>query len=185
MITLEQVKETVERVYNETALEPILDISIKSRKRDLVDLRFTYFAICKALSKELKKPSLERIGKEVDRDHASVIYGLKEFEHLYGKAGFSGNDIYSACINILAEHAGEGLSEGAEKQQIIAYYRVQQIKMSAKYREVIVELQNKLKNYRTNPLVDEVAGLDKEDIKELEMKLEVFFKVKKSLKIAS
>ena len=54
-----------------------LGIDIRDRKRtnEYVFARMIYYK----LARELTNLSLERIGQEVDRDHASVIHSLKKF----------------------------------------------------------------------------------------------------------
>lgn len=46
----------------------------KSRKRELVDLRFVYYR----RAKEITTASLAAIGREVNRDHATVLHGVEE-----------------------------------------------------------------------------------------------------------
>ena len=46
----------------------------KSRDREITDARFIYFR----RAKERTKYSLKRIGMEVNRDHATVLHGIKE-----------------------------------------------------------------------------------------------------------
>jgi hypothetical protein len=63
----------------------------KCRKRELVDARFIYFR----RAKEKTKASLSSIGKEVNKDHATVLHGIneastcpelvKQYERYYGK----------------------------------------------------------------------------------------------------
>ena len=182
MITLEIIKKTVEDIHNETFIEKIEDISVKSRKRPLPDLRFTYFNLCRYFIKELGNPSLALIGKAVDRDHASVLHGLKKFNHLYGSLDFKGNKIYFKCIKRISKaNDSEDVENLNETEKLIDVYRVKHIALSEKYREVINKLNIKLLLYRKNNLVDKVANLDGKDLKELEIKLDAFFKVKESL----
>jgi hypothetical protein len=46
----------------------------KTRKREIVDLRKVYFRRCR----EITKATLEKIGELVNRDHATVMYGINE-----------------------------------------------------------------------------------------------------------
>jgi hypothetical protein len=46
----------------------------RSRKREIVDTRYCYFR----KAKESSRASLASIGAEVDRDHASVMHGIRE-----------------------------------------------------------------------------------------------------------
>jgi len=55
----------------------IKDISIKNRTREMSQARFIYFKLAK---KYCRYASLSRIGNVVNRDHATVINGLKKFD---------------------------------------------------------------------------------------------------------
>ena len=68
-LTLPDIVEAVSNVTNAT---------LKSKIRDehTVFSRWIYFKIAKSLSFK----SLNKIGKEVNRDHATVIHGLREVE---------------------------------------------------------------------------------------------------------
>jgi len=52
-----------------------VDIRSKRRKRECVYARVIYYKLCK----EYTHHTLERIGREVNKDHASVYVGLKQF----------------------------------------------------------------------------------------------------------
>lgn len=59
------------------------DISTKKRDREFVYARVVYFVICRDLTKS-KQISLSQIGKEVNRDHATVLYGFSVWDdHLH------------------------------------------------------------------------------------------------------
>jgi len=60
------IKELVTNYFN-------LDITRKTRKRPYVEARAYYYR----LMREYTPLSLEQIGKEVHRDHASVLHGMK------------------------------------------------------------------------------------------------------------
>tara|TARA_R100000951_G_scaffold112318_1_gene112487 strand:+ start:731 stop:1129 length:399 start_codon:yes stop_codon:yes gene_type:complete len=55
----------------------IPNLKIKDRSRDVYQARFIYFKLAR---RYCKYASLSRIGKEVDRDHATVINGLKKYD---------------------------------------------------------------------------------------------------------
>lgn len=52
------------------------DFTITTRQRPLVYMRAVYYRLCK----DFTPYSLTDIGASVDKDHASVIYGLKTFK---------------------------------------------------------------------------------------------------------
>jgi len=53
---------------------PVEDLKRKTRKREIVDMRYVYYR----RAKEMTKASLYKIGDLVGKDHASVIHGIKE-----------------------------------------------------------------------------------------------------------
>lgn len=61
----------------------IRDISVKNRKFEHVQARWLYYK----LAKEFTDESLQKIGKQIKKNHATVLHGLKVFEHeiLYDK----------------------------------------------------------------------------------------------------
>ena len=62
----ETIKEIVESYFE-------LSISRNTRKRQYVEARAIYFKLCR----EFTQLSLEQIGKSVNRDHASVLHGVR------------------------------------------------------------------------------------------------------------
>ncbi len=65
------IKETVESTFNTF-------IDVKSRRRDITYMRAIYYKLCKEFTLE----PLHRIGKTINRNHATVLNGLKTFEHV-------------------------------------------------------------------------------------------------------
>jgi hypothetical protein len=66
-VILDEVKNTLET-----------DIRAKRRTRELVYARAVYYRLCK----DLTSHSLSEIGSCLRKDHATVLHGLKVFEHL-------------------------------------------------------------------------------------------------------
>ena len=65
------------------AVESVFDtkLSIKTRKRNIIYMRAIYYKLCRNLTYE----SLYSIGERVNKDHATVINGLKTFDNLINK----------------------------------------------------------------------------------------------------
>lgn len=92
---LKRIKRLVE-----SQLE-IPDIKIPSRRRDYVNARFLYFKI----AHNVCRTSLTKIAELVDRDHATVIHGIKQFDNLvkYNKHEFKYlNDAYVNISSIVS-----------------------------------------------------------------------------------
>ena len=66
MITVKTLHDLVEREF-------MVKLSSKSRLNHIVHARWVYFK----LSREFTSASLSTIGREVKRDHATVLHGLK------------------------------------------------------------------------------------------------------------
>ena len=62
----ETIKQIVENYFE-------ISISRNTRKRQYVEARAIYFKLCR----EFTQLSLEQIGKSVNRDHASVLHGVR------------------------------------------------------------------------------------------------------------
>ena len=94
---LKNKKQNISREYIKLVVETetnINDLSIVSRKRDIVEARSVYFKLCKDFL-PLKLDSLSVIGEGVNLHHATVIHGLKLFENLYNQESFaSSKDTY-------------------------------------------------------------------------------------------
>jgi hypothetical protein len=174
MITVDFIKKTLEGFAN------VEDISLKSRKRPLPDLRYTYMALCRHLREDIENYSLYRIGKCINRNHATVIHGLKEFDNLYGTKSFYGNDIYKKSLAFLLNHIeGLDIPEEIKRDEVVNHYRVKHIMLSEKYRDVINKQQRKIDLLTKNKLLVKVSELNEDVLDELEIKLDAFFKVNK------
>jgi len=81
-----------------------LDIDIRStrRKRECVYGRVIYYKLCK----EYTHHTLESIGKEVNKDHASVYVGLKQFASM----AFYKDNYWKAYMNIKHDFDSHALS---------------------------------------------------------------------------
>ena len=66
----EMIKEIVSNYFE-------LDIVRNTRKRQYVEARAMFYKLCR----EFTKLSLEEIGKQVKRDHASVLHGIRSLNN--------------------------------------------------------------------------------------------------------
>lgn len=72
IIQLSDIKKDIEQIFNEP------DLGAKARTRDISMYRNLYFV----LSKKFTNESLIKIGREVNRDHSTVLNGLKKYDEL-------------------------------------------------------------------------------------------------------
>ena len=81
------IKKAVESAFNTC-------ISVKSRKREIVYMRSIYYKLCKDFTNE----SLNAIGKQVNKDHATVLNGLKIFDNIIDN--FWEKELFNVYMNI-------------------------------------------------------------------------------------
>jgi len=72
------------------SLEVGVDITLKTRKREVVYARAIYFKLCR----EFTMQPLSAIGKEVGRDHATVLHGINIFNDVISECEMEYNKIY-------------------------------------------------------------------------------------------
>ena len=65
-----------------------------SRKREIVDSRMIYFAV----ARNLGGYTLSELGKSVNRDHATVMYAIRNYEHLSSYDESMKHKYYKASI---------------------------------------------------------------------------------------
>ena len=74
-MTTQKIKELVEDYFN-------LDLSEKTRKRNVVHIRFLYYNL--AYNHASDGMSLTAVGQTIGGfDHATVLYGLRQYKNLY------------------------------------------------------------------------------------------------------
>lgn len=107
-------------------------LDVKSRERDIVYKRAIYYK----LAKEFTKEPLYKIGQEVNKDHATVIHGLKTFDNIIDN--FWEKDYFNIYLD-LKKHIKNKMTLEIKRKDPNNYYK-------DKYR--IKLLQNKkLYNY--------------------------------------
>lgn len=98
-MTYTEIKMIVEEI---TEIE---DISAHSRKRDIADARFIYYALCdKYVDPGRLIPistHYERMGMVVDRDRTSVIHGMVQWRDLKNSKYWWGSWVYKLVIETL------------------------------------------------------------------------------------
>ena len=65
-----------------------------SRKREIVDSRMIYFAV----ARNLGGYTLSELGKSVNRDHATLMYAIRNYEHLSSYDESMKHKYYKASI---------------------------------------------------------------------------------------
>jgi len=126
---LERLKEIVDTTVG-------MDISVKKRLRHVVYYRYIYFKIAR---EELIGLTTDVIGASLNRDHSTVIHGLKKIEHelKYNKEieklyvsiknkvhSELHNDVVSDLTGLEYDNFITSLKEGYEKQILDLTYQV-------------------------------------------------------------
>lgn len=182
MITIKKIKE-----YYEVE-SGIKDLSVKSRKRNIVDVRFCYFMSAKTFTDN----SLDSIAKNIKRDHATVLHGINKFRALYGTNSFTANKIYNKVndkLKIISCKTNDSfdLLNCEDIDLLKQYYRVKHILLIEKTQQVISKLYEDKKDFLyklsilPETMQEQLKELDKEDFKEFIERTELFIKVKNTL----
>lgn len=133
-MTCKEIKEMVNMMSNQ-------DITINTRKRHIVYLRWIYFKVAKVVTNN----SLDVIGQEVNRDHSSVIHGLNNVEMILKEQYY--NDLY---LKILDKINGNTNLFDSDKNRIIEKYK----ELQDKYNEIIYKRKDSKREELINSLLE-------------------------------
>jgi hypothetical protein len=175
MVTPKVVKEIIESVSN------IKDISIRNRARTLTDLRYVYIKLCYEF---IDKPSLTLLGQHIDRKHCDILHLKNKVDDMMLSSKFTAMDVYLACKNHLGsvKHSnGINIIDLKTIFQVKQYYRVRHMRNIEKYHKYINTLIKRIETNKSNSFLKRCQDLTPEDLKELEFKFDVFFRVKNKL----
>lgn len=172
----EFIKEYLEKKTN------IPDLSIRSRKRSIVEIRFIGFQLTKMLCERV---TLTGIGEPYKKDHATVINGLKKFEELKNQFCFKEhNKFYESCLEDLLKLSGneeyKALKSLQSVKQVKHLYKIKVILLMDKYHAIINKQNKKLFNFSNRTIFDEIAELDDRTFYELETRINAFLLMNKN-----
>jgi len=171
IITPEYIKKYVQKKSG------IKDLSIKNRKRNIVDARSVAFKLSKDLCSCV---SFDVIGKEYNKSHASVMHGIKIFDNLKNHQSFRRNrNLYEICLKYFLKISDETeYIELREKQSIVDLQKEYENKIESlvKNYEKVIETQNKTLNLlNNNSMIKKITELNEIDYKNLEVRINAFF----------
>lgn len=106
-----------------------IDLSSKSRRRENVYARSLYFKICKKVT----NCSLASIGRTVNRDHATVLHGIKVFDNVVSVYEKGLMDLYSELIKKYDK------SEIRQFTDPVDYWKEQLHDLENKYHDLLEE----------------------------------------------
>jgi hypothetical protein len=176
MVTPEYIKTLIEFKLGG------IDISVKSRKRELVYCRYVGYALCKTYGG--KKIALRQIGEPFGkRDHATVLHGLKEFDYLKDQKFFSEYmKLHDNCVNSINSelNLNPDFKTLQSIQQVENHFRIKHITLVEKSHAVIGSLTAKLHKLRHKPIFEDLAALSDSDFKEFEVRANAFLQMTKN-----
>ena len=117
---IEQIKDIIESHFE-------IDLNIKNRQYDVIKVRFFYYHCCYTYANEFL--TYDKVGKSIGFNHATVIYGLKEFKNIYN----SDQNFKRQCMiveNILIDKCENFIDESdfqLKKKEFI-FRRIEQLK---------------------------------------------------------
>ena len=158
------IKELIESKFN-------IDLTTNTRKREYTYLRFVAFK----LTKELTNNSYVSIGYVYDKDHATVMHGVKQFNNHTGMYYFAYYDKAYKELKLKI----------TEKFRPLEFLRLKKID---NIDELRLEYDNKLKDLRdekdkvierfTNrKVIAEICNLDDDTFKKLEVRINAFLEL--------
>jgi len=168
-ITAKFIKKYVEKATD-------LDLSSKSRKRDVVDTRRVAFK----LTKSLTKSSLDSIGELYNKDHATVLHGIRTYDSLCDSPDFiyykrMYNRIFTAFMDI---HYNVGTDrEIKDLEELHVFYQNKIDKIVKESKEKMSNLLIQNERLRTNPMFDKICKLPEREFKDLEVRFNAFFQM--------
>lgn len=134
-------KITLQGILAMVARRSELNLTKSSRMKDYVYARAVYFKLCR----EFTNFSFKEIGFLVDKDHASVMHGMKVFEMLEFHKDPVMN-IYNECKTILTsvkENLDVNLKAGLYEDEEVEYWQTRYENM----RDLYVNAVEKLSKY--------------------------------------
>lgn len=184
MITPELIKALIETESN------IDDISIRSRKRYIVDLRNCYFHLCRKFCIN-PKVSLDDIGKVVKRDHSTALHGKKQLIFHLGKKEFTANAVYNTVnkrlIELMSSDNENQLVNLDDAFLVHQYWRIKHINLVNKTHSVLnnyikrVKLLEERLSVLDKDTIHAINSLSNKDLKKFNYRNSIFFKVTKKL----
>lgn len=125
----DKIIETLKNVYGS-------DFTIRKRTHELYQIRKIYYKLCRELIPDM---SLNRTGKSIGRDHATVVHSLKSFDEI--KKDKRLYSIYIECLRLLNEY-NEFLS------QEIQYHNL--LNIIDRLKQENLELRTKVYSYESD-----------------------------------
>lgn len=152
----------------------IKNLESKCRKQDYAFTRYIFFRLCKDFIPDVR---LREIGSCIDRDHSTVLHGIKKFDELYDQKVFEDyREHYHTLTLLLKRKQIRELKYNKKIDDLEQYYRVRFLKLVEKQTSYRIALQRKLKRYQKSKVLDQIYGLPEDDFKAFESLVRNYFK---------
>ena len=140
---LDNIKHTVELYSNQK-------IDIKLRTNNIVFLRAVYYE----LARKLTSKNLKNIGLQVNRDHATVLHGLKIFPDVFKMEYY--RNLYLKCY------------ESLEQKKLLTEDEIEGELILKNYKDRITELEDSLEIVSqavNNEVIKKLLALDSQELR--------------------
>jgi hypothetical protein len=116
------VDNKLERIKNLITIESGIDISDRSRERDVVEMRAVYYKILR----DVHRLSLTRIARSIGYNHATVLYALNNYD---AWSAFSKSMV--TCYNNVKEIISKDENQDSVYEDVMALRRrIEMLEMS-------------------------------------------------------
>ena len=129
-MTPQEIKTLVEQETNNS-------LNTKTRKRDIVYTRAVYFKLCRIHTQQ----PLSDIGKTVNKDHATVLHGIKVFNNVLIEYEQNYLELFTKLDKEIRKQTGKKLRHTQKLLNPEIYYR-------KKYTRLLLEHRNISQKYR-------------------------------------
>ncbi len=134
---LEQIKNIIDKVVG-------FDIIAKKRQSEYVDARRIFYKIARTKTKH----SFATIGNALNRDHATALHGIKQFDILIDQNEFLKYN-YDLCLKIIKDKGFDALKDAKTVIEIKKTYTSLIQDKNIEVKNLILELEN-LKKDKTH-----------------------------------
>ena len=148
-----------------------IDIRKKKKTNEYVFARTVYYK----LSKELTRTSLNEIGRQVNKDHCSVLHNLKNFEHIVKIPKFK--KLYETFKEYPVQ---EDRVQYTQVINLNEQLRLELIDLKQKHRKLLESIEEK-KKLEANKMEQLLTGLNEEQVDLVYVRLEAMVKMTKSI----
>jgi hypothetical protein len=130
-MTPKEIKNLVEQETNNT-------INTNSRKRNLVYTRAVYFKLCRIHT----QLPLSEIGKAVNKDHATVLHGIKLFNTVLIEYEQNYLELFTKLDKEIRKRTGKKLRHTQKLLNPEVYYRKKYTRLLLDHRDISQKYRN-------------------------------------------